>query len=400
MRADHILHRRLTFAFAAIGLIALLTSCSGLWTSLHNPVDPTNCEVDEKEYWRIFSNEESYDDILEQLRYESGYHILYLGFNDGTYASWDMVSPFVVITTKDSVQTYEQDGMTIGVFPLFNSMTVYDQMGNAYTANIGSWSGENRYTASDGKQYPYYVATFYMNGLVDMAQTYTVQIDHTNVYANDGTPLDRSYYFTVWNDTNAPGQAMDLFEGLSSRLFHDFSLPDENWSWREGDSSGEILTDLGVYSVRSRISGNVSDKAYFKRYPYQIPEGDFAVQVEVSYPDINGGPTSGLYVSDAAGTPAAVITVEPWGWLSCYAPGSSGDRMRKILERSVPDFNRESVTLGLRREGSTMCYCVNGAVFAREDVSGSMITNAGVLVNSSIWVDIQTVYFDNFEIAY
>lgn len=399
MRLDHILPRQLILA-AAVCLIAFISSCSGLWSSLDNPVDPVNCEVEEREYWQIFPYQETIDDVLEQLRYADGYQILYLGFNNGTYASWDATAPFVVITTKNSVHVYEQDGQQYAQFPLFDAMTVSDQMGNTYTANIGSWAEEMWYTASDGKQYAYCIATFYMSGEVDKTQTYTVQIENTSVFANDGTQLDRSYFFVVQDDTDYLEESMDPMSGLSSRLLHDFSETDENWNWRKGDSYGEILTDPGVYAVHSLFLKNGGDKAYFKRYPYQIPEGDFAARVALEYPGAESNMISGLYVCNAAGIPIAVIMIELNGLLRCYAAGPSDMEMRRILQRSIPDTDPESIILALRREGPMMCYCVNGTVFARENVSGYEITNAGIMVESCHWDQPRTVYFDDFEIAY
>lgn len=398
MRADHILTRRLTLAVTAIVLTVLVVSCSGLWTSLHNPVDPTNCEVDEKGYWPLLSGDNPYNNILEKLKYSNEYEVLYLGFNDGKIFFGDTNAPFIMVTTKEIHQIYEHDGDLEAFFPILDVMSIYDQFGNPYIPSLHSTTSDIYY-ADDGKQYTYYIATFSMNGVVDTTQTYNVQINDI-VYSRDGMMLTGRYSFTVRDENYLSSQAMDLFGGLSSRLLHNFSEQDENWSWHKRESSGVILTDLGVYAVHSRISGDEGDKVYFKRYPYQIPEGDFAVRAEVGYPETNGDLISGLFVSDAVGAPVAVIMVSRNGWLRCFAPGSSDDEMRRVRECSIPDFNPESAVLGLRREGPMMCYCVNGVVFARENVSGHEITNAGVMVNSVNSVEVQTVYFDNFEIAY
>lgn len=370
---------------------------------MSNPVDPVNCEVEERKYWPLLSGDDTYNEILERLRGSTGYQVLYLGFNNGTKFFGNTSVPFIMVTTGDPGQTAMPPDSGPIRSPILDAMSISDQSGNFYTPYLSSIA-EELYAASDGNQYEYYTTTFFMNGEVDMTQRYNVQIDNTNVYATDGTQLDKAYYLTVWDESNASGQAMDPLYGLSSRVLCDFSAKTEHWSWHVGNSSGDVRTDLGVYAVQCQLPQDVSRMIYFKRYPHLLPEGDFAARVSVEYPNTDPDAPEdfrvGLYACNEEGDPIAVIMVASNGWLWCFSRGASETEMRRIREDSVPDFSPDSAALALRLEGPMMCYCVNGAVFARENVSGYDITNAGVLVVTDRWDGAQTVYFDDFEIAY
>lgn len=401
----------LTFLSFAIPLL-LCSSCSGLWTSLQNPVDPEACKVDSLDYGRLFYGDQgsptNIDPVLEKLRSASGYQVLYVGFNDGSYAAYG-TAPFIMITTKYIAQTYESNGMTYANFPILTAMTITDSLGAAYTPGISTTGGQI-YVASDGNSYTYDVATFWAtpnisaNSNIDTNLTYYVNISATNVVANDGTPLDRPYSFVVSKaSANSGLPSTGLMDGLTAAFSSDFSASDPYWEWSKDYGAGFINTVSGKYTLSAQATrgseGYGITSLFCKRYPYAIQADTFAVRVTDSFSDQASGPESGLYVSDSSGNPVAAVMLGGFGWLQFFGPGSSPGVLRKVREQSVRNFDYTSTVLGIRQDGGRLYFYVNGECVASADRPHEKITNAGLFIAGSDPNNQASASFDDFAIA-
>ena len=410
--------RRFTAHFLAFVLVlAFCSSCTDLWTKLSNPYDPEHCEVDSLDYGSLFysnvsADESSKDPVLEQLLNAQGFQVLYVGFNEGRYNE-NGNAPFVMITTKYIAQKSTVDGIDQYAFPILTAMSITDSLGVQYTPTI-STTGNAYYLASDGKNYSYEVSTFWASPMIGMGGsstidtnlTYTVGIGATNVFAYDGTPLDRAYSFVVSKAANADSGAssLALMEGLSAVFSSDFSASDSYWEWSKSGGSWSIDTAKGTYNLVARCGvwpdGGPKPNAYFKRYPFKISEDAFAVSVTNAYAskDISGT-RSGLYVSDVAGNPIAAIMIEPSGWIEFYGPGSSDGLLRNIKERSVDQYDYASTVLGIRHEKGMLYFYVNGNCLVVTGCSNNAITNAGVFIVAKDPDNEASASFDDFTIA-
>jgi len=417
--------RRFAAFFLAFALVsAFCSSCTDLWTKLSNPNDPDNCEVDSVDYQLLFKSEttvaSSKDPVLEKLRDAQGFQVLYVGFNEGRFNE-NGNAPFVMITTKYVAVKSTVNGQDQYSFPIFSEMNITDSLGISYTPSI-STTGNADYLASDGRRYSYEVSTFWafpmmvMSGpstidtnltyTIDTSLTYTVGIGATNVVAYDGTPLDRAYSFVVSKAANADSgsSSLALMDGLSAAFSCDFSANDPYWEWSKNGGSGSIDTANGKYALVARCGtwpdGGPKPNAYFKRYPFAISEDTFAVRVTNAFPsETPSGTYSGVYISDSAGNPIAVIMINPSGWFQCFGPGSSDGVLQKIKEQSIVKFNYASTVLGIRHEMGILYFYANGNCLAATGCTNKAITNAGLFIVAKDPDNEASASFDDFTIA-
>lgn len=394
------------FAFT----LFLFSSCSGLWTSLQNPVDPKACEVDLLDPHQVFNSDDSesanIDPVLENLRQARGFQVLYVGFNTGTYTYGNTDAPFVMITTKYIAQTHEENGITYANFPLLDAMTITDSLGAMYTPWIRS-TANGVYHASDGSAYDYEVSTFGTNPTVVTSQTYYVNISATNVAANDGTPLDRPYSFVVRNSSNANTDSAitstGLMDGLTTSFSSDFSVSDPYWEWSKDSGSGSIDGISGKYCLTATgivtTDGYDMSGLYCKRYPYVIKADTFAVCATNSSPGQNSDVRSGLYLSDSSGHLLAAIMLKASGSLECFGPGQIAGVLQMVKAQSVQNYDNTSTVLGLRQDGGRLYFYVNGECVAFADKPREKITNAGLFILAKEPYVTESVAFDDFAIA-
>jgi hypothetical protein len=389
--------------------VLLLPSCSQLWTNLHNPVDPDNCNVN------IFLYTWPFYDPLQSLFSEPGQDSVQIlaagvfnGTQDAVYQSPDgKLEFYIYFSGSFSTMSYYDAATSTYLDPVVGSVTITGPNGPAVVP-VNSCQYSNSSYSVNNVTYFHTVALLHTGLTATSGDIYTLTVSNAHITSYSGTALDRSYTFS---GLTVPPSVPGLTDGLTTQLSQSFSSSAPWWEWSAGYGSGKIDTTNGVFIMSGACTkeqwGYDGATGYYKRYPFALPtSGAFAVSADIVLEPPNS--EAGLYLSDSAGKRIALLRITASGTVT--TPSASAQVLSVysdgFAERKYTNANTYGIvnSTGFRRQGNTLYAYLNGTCIDAFPVPDYAVNNAGLFVSKDInWsntAETSTATFDNFTISY